>query len=96
MFPVLDRLDARRVTIVGCLLVGLALAANVALNLVLNGLQQSELLARIPNLVLQVVSSALATCEHVGALLLALGVAAYLSRRRQAAAPAGKDSADGS
>lgn len=87
MFPVLHKLDARRVTTVGCLLLALSLVGNVAFNLVLNGLQQSEVLARLPNVVIQVVSFVLAVCEHVGALLLALGLAAYLSRRRQAAAP---------
>lgn len=58
----------------------------MAFNLALNGLQQSEVLARLPNLVIQVVSFVLAACEHVGALLLALGLAAHLSRRREAAA----------
>ena len=87
MFPVLDKLDARRVTTAGCLLLALSLAGNVGLNLALNGLQQSEVLARIPSLVIQVVSYVLAACEHVGALLVALGLAAYLSRRRQASVP---------
>lgn len=87
MVTVLDKLDARRVTTVGGLLLALSLVGSVAFNLVLNGLQQSEVLARLPNLVVQVVSFVLAACEHVGALLLALGLAAYLSRRRQAAAP---------
>lgn len=81
MSSVVDRLDARRVTTAGCLLLGLSLVGNVAFNLVLNGLQQSEVLARLPNLVVQVVSFVLAACEHVGALLLALGLAACLSRR---------------
>lgn len=92
MLPVLDKLDARRVTTVGCLLLALSLVANVALNLALNGLQQSEVLARIPSLVIQVVSYVLAACEHVGALLVALGLAARLSRRRQAPAPTEVDS----
>lgn len=87
MFPVLDKLDARRVTTVGCLLLALSLVGNVAFNLALNGLQQSEVLARLPNLVIQVISFVLAACEHVGALLLALGIAAHLSRRRKAPAP---------
>lgn len=87
MFPVLDKLNARRVTTVGCVLLALSLAGNVALNLALNGLQQSELLAQIPSVVVQVVSYVLAACEHVGALLVALGIAANLSRRRQAPAP---------
>lgn len=88
MLPVLDKLDARRVTTVGCLLLALSLVGNVAFNLVLNGLQQSEVLARIPSLVVQIVSFVLAACEHVGALLLALGLTSYLSRRRQAEASA--------
>ena len=83
----LDKFDARRLTTIGCLLSALSLAGNVAFNLVLNGLQQSEVLARLPNVVIQVVSFVLAVCEHVGALLLALGLAAYLSRRHQAAPP---------
>ena len=73
MFPVLDKLDARRVTTAGCLLLALSLVGDVAFNLTLNGLQQSEVLARLPNLVIQIVSFVLAICEHVGALLLALG-----------------------
>ena len=87
MFPVLDKINARRVTTVGGLLLALSLVGNVVLNLLLNGLQQSEVVARIPNLVIQVVSYVLAVCEHVGALLVAFGLAAYLSRRRQAEAP---------
>ena len=79
----MDKIDARRVTTVGCLLLALALVGNVTFNLTLNGLHHSEVLARFPNLGVQLVAFVLTTCEHVGALRLA----AYLSKKREAAAP---------
>lgn len=72
--------NPRRTLITGVVLLVLSLAGSLAVDAILRGVHQTEVLANVPNTFVSVSSSVLFTAQLVGGCLVAIAVAALLSR----------------